>query len=356
MGRFLAAAFALLVIGIIALLAWPEASYQRFEPAPDYLAQAERYTVPPMPEDWRQRLYDLPDGAKLRWGETGNRNSAKATIVFVPGYTATLDMYGEHFDRLARRGYHVIGVDLRGQGMSSRDREDQPEKLYVDSFATYSDDLARFIRDVSPTDRPVVPMAMSFGGHVAMRMALEQPDVMDGLYLVAPALQPQLGEAAATTRRVASAMKRLGKGRRYLPGQGNWTTTMDDLGVAGPQYCASDPKRLHLKDVIYTRRPEQRVGGVTAGWGLAFIASAEWLAKPDRYAAFDRPVRMVLAETEAFVENDANTAACGAMLDCEATVLPGTAHCLNQESDAVLKRMWDGLDAFVATLSPAGEG
>ena len=350
MGRFLAALICLIVIGLVASLAWPEASYEPFEPDKAYAAQAARYTVPPMPEDWTQHLWEAPDGTLLRWGETGNRHSAKATLVWVPGYTATIDMYGEHFDRLARRGYHVMAVDLRGQGMSARHRPDQPEKLHVASFGTYSDDLAGFLRDHAPDDRPVVPFAMSFGGHVALRMALEHGTPIDGLFLVAPAVAPNMGENGETTRRVANFMRALGNGQRYLPGQSNWRPVNMDLTVAGPDICASDPKRAHLKDVIYLRQPQQRVGGVTAAWGLAFMESAGWLAAPGRMSNLLIPVHMLKAETEVFVDNAAVDKACTSLPRCESVLVPGTAHCMNQEPDTVLERMWSELDAFVASL------
>ena len=350
MTRVVSILLCFLVIGIIALLAWPEQSYERFEPGAAFLAQAERYDVPAMPADWRQQVWEAPDGTLLRWGETGNRDSAKATVVWIPGYTATLDMYGEQFDQLARRGFHVIGVDLRGQGMSQRHRADQPEKLWVEDFGTYSDDLARFVADIAPRDRTVIPMAMSFGSHVAMRTALEQPELFDGLFLVAPALRPAMGENPDMTVHVMRAMRATGKAERYVPGQGRWETTSTDLDVAGPEYCASNPARLHARDVVFARRPEQRVGGVTAQWGLEFMESAEAINAPGRFEALEIPVRMMLADYEVFVENDANTEACGRLPMCEATLIPETAHCLTQESDAVLDTMFDALDDLAESL------
>ena len=355
MSRWIAAALGALGVLVIAALAWPEAAYERFEPDAAYRAQAERYSLPPMPADWTQQTWTAEDGTVLRWGETGNRDSAKATVVWVPGYTATLDMYGEQIDLLAERGYHVIGVDLRGQGMSQRDRADQPEKLLVDDFGVYTADLAAFVTEVAPQGRPVIPMAMSFGGHVAYRTAFENPGLFDAIFLVAPALQPRMGENSAQAVTAMKAMKGFGRGERYVPGQGNWTVTMPDLRVAGPEYCASNPARLHARDVVFTRNPEQRVGGVTANWGLAFMESAESLAARD-VSGLSVPVRMMLAEYEVFVENDANLAACDRLPQCETLLIEGTAHCLMQESDAVLATMFDELDALTASLGAPGEG
>jgi len=98
----------------------------------------------------------------MRYGQTGNSGAARATIVMIPGYTATMDMYGEQVGHLATRGYHVIGFDLRGQGGSERARTSQPEKLLIKDFKVYSNDVALFLQQMNiPSNRPVILMGMS---------------------------------------------------------------------------------------------------------------------------------------------------------------------------------------------------
>ena len=99
--------------------------------SPSYRAQVSSFNIPDMPEDWTWGMFASEDGIKMRYGQTGNSASARATIVMLPGYTATMDMYGEQVGEIAARGYHVIGFDLRGQGGSERPRPSQPEKLLI---------------------------------------------------------------------------------------------------------------------------------------------------------------------------------------------------------------------------------
>ncbi len=353
MSRILSAIIALCLIGTFALLAWPEASYQRYQPDRAYLDQVKEFNIPGMPVDWEQKIFETEDGTLLRWGETGNRNSAKATILWIPGYTATIDMYGEHFDRLVRQGYHVMALDLRGQGMSERDRSDHPEKLHVEDFSIYGKDVADFVAQNGPEGRPIVPMAMSFGGHVALRTAIENPDLFDALYLVAPAVEPRMGDSPEATKALMTLMRLFGKERRYLPGQGSWRVTMPDMTVSGPEYCASDPKRLHMRDAIFATQPEQRVGGVTAQWGWAFMESADWLSRNGRYDGFNVPTTMVMADVENFVKNSAITEACDEIQNCQTLPIEGSAHCITQETDAVLDVLFEGLDELVDPLLPA---
>ena len=108
----------LLALTIFAFLAWPESRYYPYQVSEDYQAQVDLFTIPDMPEDWTWRSFAGDDGIRMRWGQTGNQESTNATVVIVPGYTATLDMYGEHVGHLVERNYHVVGFDLRGQGLS----------------------------------------------------------------------------------------------------------------------------------------------------------------------------------------------------------------------------------------------
>ena len=353
--RFVLAFVCLLIVAVVGALVWPETAYERFEPSEAYRDMAERYRIPPMPPDWREHLFRTDDGTLLRWGETGNRNAAQVTLLVIPGYTATLDMYGEHVGRLAERGYHVMGVDLRGQGQSSRHRPHQPEKLHVDDFSTYSDDLVALIGAVAPGDTPIVLVGMSFGGHVAMRVGTDHPDVVDGLFLVAPALKPKAGDVDfGTALRQMNGMRFIGKSDRYLPGQGNWKPVGDDYTVASQDLCASNPDRLYLRDAIFTRQPQQRVGGVTAQWGAEFFESAKYLARDGRYATLPIPVHMVMAEVDSFVDNTAISKACDDIPNCTRKLMPGTGHCLFQESDVVLDEMFDDLGRLVERVVSSG--
>jgi alpha-beta hydrolase superfamily lysophospholipase len=341
----------LLIISILAFFAWPEQGNQSYEVSDEYRAQVERFNIPDMPADWEWGMFASEDGIKMRYGQTGNVDSASATVVIIPGYTATMDMYGEQASAIASRGYHVIGFDLRGQGGSERPRPSQPEKLLVENFKTYSNDLALFLQAQSfPEDRPIVLLAMSFGGHVAFRVGAEHPDLVDGLLLIAPALRPKAGDMSfKEAERLLKFGDAIGKDKRYLPGHSNWKpATENDLLTAGIEYCASSPKRLPMRDAVFTVRPEQRVGGVTFKWGREFYRSSNFVLQPGYAESLKKPVTMVHAERDDFVVTDINKEVCEIRLsDCVSLAIPKTGHCLLQETDPVLNRIYRALDETI---------
>ena len=342
----------LFIISVVAFFAWPEQSYSPYEVSDEYLAQVETFNIPDMPADWEWRMFASEDGVKMRYGQTGNAGSARATVVIIPGYTATMDMYGEQASEIASLGYHVIGFDLRGQGGSERPRPTQPEKLLVDNFKVYSNDVALFLQAQNiPEDRPVILLAMSFGGHVAFRVGADHPDLVDGLLLVAPALRPKAGEMSfEEAARLLKFGDAIGKDKRYLPGHSNWKpATEANLLTVGIEYCASSPQRLPMRDAVFTLRPEQRVGGVTFNWGREFYRSSDFVLQPGYPEALKKPVTMIHAERDDFVETEVNQEVCGTkMPDCVSISIPKTGHCLMQETDPVLNRIYRALDEIVA--------
>lgn len=349
----------LCLLGVIGFFAWPEQSYEPYEVSPSYRAQVDAFNIPDMPDDWTWDMFESEDGIKMRYGQTGNSASARATVVVIPGYTATLDMYGEQVADIAARGYHVMGFDLRGQGGSERPRPSQPEKLLIEDFKIYSNDVALFLQSLDlPDDRPVVLMAMSFGGHVAFRVAAEQPDLVDGLLLLAPALRPKAGDTSfESITRILRIGDALGKDKRYVPGNTNWVPASEDnLLRVGIEHCASSPKRLPMRDAIFTTRPEQRVGGVTFNWGRQFFGSSNFVLQDGYPESINKPVTMIHAEVDHFVETEVNKDVCdNRMSDCVSLPIPGAGHCLTQETDPVLDIIYKALDEVVQRVEIALE-
>lgn len=351
MKQFVFIVLGLMLIAIIAFFAWPEKSYEPYEVSADYRAQVRKFVIPDMPQDWKWGKFTSADGVKMRFGQTGNSGSARATVVMIPGYTATMSMYGEQVGKIAARGYHVIGFDLRGQGGSDRARANQPEKLFIKDFKIYSNDVALFLQKLDlPEDRPVILMGMSFGGHVAFRVGGEHPDLVDGLLLLAPALRPKAGETSfEEALRLLKAGDLLGKDKRYLPGETDWKPYSEgNLLQVGIEHCASSPKRLPMRDAIFTLKPEQRVGGVTFSWGRHFFGSSEFVLQSGYPESLKKPVTMIHAELDKFVDTDINKEVCDKrMSDCVSIAIPGSGHCLTQETDPVLEEIYDALDAVV---------
>lgn len=344
----------ILFLGVItAFLYWPERAYEPFQVTDSYQAQADAFSVPPMPDDWRWSKFATEDGTNLRYGQTGNLGTADVTLLLIPGYTATLDMYGEHIDLLAERGFHIMGLDLRGQGGSDRSLKDQPERLWVDDFSTYSNDVASFIQvqNFQP-DHKVIPVAISFGGHVALRMVGEHSGLADGLILLAPAVEPKAGKFEFDQAlKLMDTMRKFGLSKRYVMGGHDWRPVGEDYSIAGIEWCSSNPKRLFLRDAIFTNKPELRVGDVTNQWGAEFFESSLHIRQSGILEDIDIPILIFSADQDDYVSTEVNETVCDETLsNCKYIRYPGTGHCLPQETDVVVFDILSKIERFVEAL------
>src|SRR6185295_402746 len=111
----------------------------------------------------------------------------KGRVVMLGGRGEFIEKYAtEVVGELLGRGLEVFALDWRGQGLSQRALAD-PEKGHVEDFASFSDDLHRFLTTIvgrSTGESPVLVLAHSMGGLATLRLLAEHA----GERLVAAAL------------------------------------------------------------------------------------------------------------------------------------------------------------------------
>jgi pimeloyl-ACP methyl ester carboxylesterase len=95
-------------------------------------------------------------------------------LILLHGGFGSVEMFGPNVDALAA-GRQVIGVDLQSHGRTPV--ADRPMR-----FETMADDIAALIRHLGFEKAGV--MGFSLGGGVALRTAIQHPDVVERLVLV----------------------------------------------------------------------------------------------------------------------------------------------------------------------------
>ena len=122
------------------------------------------------------------EGARLYYEEAGSG----PPLVLLHAGIADCRMWDDQFEEFAKR-YRVIRYDLRGWG-----RTEQTEAPFA-----HQRDLRDLLSTLGVSKAHL--LGASFGGRVAIDFALEYPDMVDGLVLVAPgiagyAMSPHLDE------------------------------------------------------------------------------------------------------------------------------------------------------------------
>jgi pimeloyl-ACP methyl ester carboxylesterase len=113
--------------------------------------------------------------AKVNGIELGYQVSGEGEpLILLHGGFGSLDMFGPNLELLAA-GRRVIGVDLQSHGRSPA--ADRPIR-----FETMADDIAALVPSLG-LERAAL-MGFSLGGGVALRTAIQHPDVVERLVLV----------------------------------------------------------------------------------------------------------------------------------------------------------------------------
>jgi lysophospholipase len=274
---------------------------------PEVVARAERYlaTLPDLPPDWRFDRFEVEPGVPLEVGFLPARGARRGTAVVVPGFTAPLELHADEYVRLA--------ADLR-------------------AFA-------------AAQEGPVVAMAISMGGHTALRAAAEGAPFA-AVAVVVPMVAILTADVPEWQARLLSGtMDRLGLGARYAPGGGPWSPEpfVTDAPPEG-SICTADPARAHLRDALFLRHPELRVAAPSVGWVAATLRSQAWLR--GRGPELTPPVLMVTAGRDGLVDTAAAQALCDAAPACEELHLPEAMHCVLEGVDPEADRAMDAILTF----------
>lgn len=105
------------------------------------------------------------------------------TLLLIHGLSGAAQNFSYKMIELLANDYHVIAIDRPGSGFSQRDYEANAELSEQAKF------VAQFINRLN-LEKPIV-VGHSLGGAVSLQLALDFPDLVKGLALIAPLTQMQ---------------------------------------------------------------------------------------------------------------------------------------------------------------------
>lgn len=114
------------------------------------------------------------ENARLHYQEFGDRTHP--TLVLIHGFTASLFVWHKVAPLLADAGFHVVAVDLVGFGYSEKPR------WFDYSIPSQAHMVSRFMNTLGIGRATLV--GSSYGGAVAMNIALDHPEYVEKLVLI----------------------------------------------------------------------------------------------------------------------------------------------------------------------------
>lgn len=218
------------------------------------------------------------DDIRIRVGHWPASCTARGTVLMFPGRTEYIEKYGQTARDLAERGFDMLAIDWRGQGLADRLLDDK-RIGHVQQFRDYQKDIAAALRAARELDlpRPWHLLAHSMGGCIGLRAVMEGLPVqscaftgpMWGIYM-APAVKP-FGWTAAY------AGTTLGQGHRLM-----LSTRIDSYVTYQPyddNMLTTDPDMYKMMQDQLVLQPGLALGGPSLRWMREALSETTHLAQ-----------------------------------------------------------------------------
>ncbi len=309
---------------------------------------APRPGVCPWTLDW----FLGPGGGRLRWGYVSCDMPCRGTLLLFMGRTEYLEKYDEMVREWAGRGFQVLALEWRGQGLSGRFL-DNPMKCHIDDYAVfYLDFGAWYEAEVRPrVVGPLVLFAHSMGGLIGLRVLADQPGRFTAAVLTVPMVAINTAPwPVFVARLLARAACAVGRGGSYAFGQGDYDTATDGVFAGNP--LSGDPERFCRIHDGFRRDPRLRLGGVTFGWLAASFRAQAALVRPDVLRGIATPVLLLTAGRDPLVPPEAQRRLGRLLPACVMRDYPEARHDPFSEQDTIRTCVWADIDVFLNQTLP----
>lgn len=297
------------------------------------------------PAPFHQALADAPPGVTAVWLKPGAmrirvawwKAGDKGTVILLPGRTECIEKYGRAAGDLVRRGFSVITIDWRGQGLADRALADRMSG-HVEDFAEYQDDLDALLAEArrAGLPEPYFLMAHSMGGCIGLR------GLVRGLpFRAAVFSAPMWGIAmSAWLRPVAGIMAALaaplGLAGRYAPTTGPETYLLQ-FPFEGNVLTSDREMWAYMRDQVQAV-PDFALGGPSLAWLHAALAECAVLAA---LPAPQVPAICALGTAEKVVDVPPVHLRMAGWSNGQLDLYPGAEHEIMMEGPAVRSRFFD---------------
>ena len=274
----------------------------------------------------------------------------KGSVILLSGRSEFLEKYAEIISELNQRGFDVFSFDWRGQGLSTRLLPDR-HKGFVKTYQNYIDDLDLFIEKVVQSDVafPLIILAHSMGGHIALRFLHDNPGVIDRAVLVSPMIDIMISPHLKwLAKPITWLAVHIGLGNAYVIGAGDYNILDEKFE---DNKLTTDRTRFMDEKNAIKKNPDLALGGVTYRWVAASFKSIDILSKKGYAEKIRTPVFIIGAGSDRIVSVESQKKISRAMPDCKFLKIAGARHEILKETDHIRSIFWEEFDRFTSVTS-----
>ena len=286
----------------------------------------------------------------LRYSVWNASGTARGTILLLTGRGEFIEKYAtEVVGELLGRGFDVMAIDWRGQGLSDRPLPDH-DAGHIDSFATYIADLRLFIDTIVAPGAvgPVIALCHSMGGHILMRYLAEHGA---GPIAAAAIVSPMTGLQRETfLRSILMLMPEVAAvEHRYLFGTGPFVFLACDFHS---NHVTHDERRYRWTEAWFQTDPRLSLGGPTVGWARQAARSMSACLAPGYLERIVLPVLLLTAGQDQIINPATHAPVAARMKHARHVTVAEAKHEIMMETDDIRARFWAAFDSFVESGRP----
>ena len=294
--------------------------------------------------DHGEAFWLTPAGARIRaavW-----RGGDRGTAFLFTGRTEYIEKYGRIIRQLCERGFCVVTLDWRGQGLSDRPLKERM-KGHVEEFGEYQNDVAALVNDDRVWDlpEPHVLFCHSMGGCIGTRSLIEKRLKPAAVVMSAPMLGLSMTRVETIGSKVLIGASKLVGGRNAFAPDPKpripyvQKVDFEDNTLTGDAEHF-DWMRRHLEQVS-----DFGLGPPTIGWLEEALKETQELAEAPHP---DQPVLYLLGSEEEIVAPEAIRDAAARGAKAELCEIGGAKHEVFMETPQRQAEAWGAIDAFLA--------
>ncbi len=229
--------------------------------------QVEPYLAKRRTED----IFLSNDSIKLHY-EAYEKMLSRGSVVILHGFTESAEKFRETAYCFRKAGYSVFSLDLRGHGKSYHS-SDKAERVDIDSFDTYAEDLNIFIeKTVKPATKSgkIYIYSHSLGSTVTLLYLMKYPYTVEKAVLSSPMICGNMGMPTAIAGTVAKLLCTLGG--KHIPAPGR---CVFDKNQTAESSDASSKARFDYYHKKRINEPLYQTSGPSFSWVKASLEARD---------------------------------------------------------------------------------
>ncbi len=217
------------------------------------------------------------DNIKLHY-EAYEKIISRGSVVILHGFTESAEKFRETAYYFRKAGYSVFSLDLRGHGKSYHS-SDKAERIDIDSFDTYAEDLNIFIEKVvkpSAKNGKIYIYSHSLGSTVALLYLMKYPYAVEKAVLSSPMICGNMGMPTAIAGTAAKLLCALGG--KHIPAPGR---CVFDKNQTAENSDAASKARFEYYHKKRINEPLYHTSGPSFSWVKASLEARDKILRDE---------------------------------------------------------------------------